>query len=182
MNLLKSMSYINFTIFYSDIPSSFEAQNITQLNANDTKESITLAANSRVDQLPKDISQVIDVTEQKTSLQNVVDNSQNVAHDDLAIKTIENAMIAPIEPQKDLEAASPTKSQPVRKISRFLVSPAILTVANEKIVQNTCIEDTIQSPPPMMVQLPNAPNLVAGDLNQITPQNQVIYSLLSYDN
>lgn len=37
-------------------------------------------------------------------------------------------------PLKDLEAAttSPNKTQPARKISRFLVSPAILTVTNEK--------------------------------------------------
>lgn len=39
---------------------------------------------------------------------------------------------------KDVEAASPTNkgevgNQPVRKISRFLVSPAILTVTNEKL-------------------------------------------------
>lgn len=47
------------------------------------------------------------------------------------------------EPMKDLEAASSNKAQPVRKISRFLVSPAILTVTNEKSVQNTCVEDSI---------------------------------------
>lgn len=48
-----------------------------------------------------------------------------------------------VEPIKDLEAASSNKAQPVRKISRFLVSPAILTVTNEKSAQNTCVEDSI---------------------------------------
>lgn len=58
--------------------------------------------------------------------------------------------VAPVaaEPPKDLEAASPTKSQPVRKISRFLVSPAILTVTNEKTVQNICVEEPVKSPQP----------------------------------
>ena len=88
------------------------------------------------------------------------------------------AVVQPEQP-KDLESASPNKSQPVRKISRFLVSPAILTVTNEKsaAAQNICIEDPIKSPLPVInnstiTQTPNFIQNVSPD-KQIDPQNQV---------
>lgn len=87
---------------------------------------------------------------------------------------------AQIEPPKDLESASPTKSQPVRKISRFLVSPAILTVTNEKSAQNICIEDPIKSPLTVINNstTTQSPNFIQNMTNispdkQIDPQNQV---------
>lgn len=167
---------------------------MTQFNANDAKESMTLAPNSTQDQMPKEVSQVIDAsnnafipvqlsTEQTTPVQTAVGLSDAagalapetiapiapiapIAHQPVA--TVENKTPTVVsEPQKDLEAASPTKAQPVRKISRFLVSPAILTVANEKSI---CIEEPIKSPPPTITQ---APNVLSSDIHQIPSQNQV---------
>lgn len=128
-----------------------------------------------------------------TNLNSVIDGS-NMSHEDIApvahpqpmapvenamppvqqpVAAVENATPVAAEPQKDLEAASPTKAQPVRKISRFLVSPAILTVANEKTVQNACIEEPIKSPPAIVNQ---PPSLVSGDVHQMPQQaNQVTY-------
>lgn len=50
-----------------------------------------------------------------------------------------------IESIKDNETVSPTKAQPVRKISRFLVSPVISAIANENTVQ-ALQEEAITSP------------------------------------
>lgn len=95
------------------------------------------------------------------------------------------AVAAPVqtEPSKDLESASPTKSQPVRKISRFLVSPAILTVTNEKHAQNICVEDPMKSPLPTVINntatmATQPPNFIQNMANispdqQFDPQNQV---------
>lgn len=55
----------------------------------------------------------------------------------------------------DVESAntSPIKSAPVRKISRFLVSPAILTLTNEKTVQHSATTENVSSPTnPVMVR------------------------------
>lgn len=54
---------------------------------------------------------------------------------------------------KDIETVSPTKAQPVRKISRFLVSPVISTINNEKTVQSLQ-EEAITSP-----ALPEQPSI-----------------------
>lgn len=66
----------------------------------------------------------------------------------------------------DLEAASSNKPQPVRKISRFLVSPAILTVTNEKNVQNTCIEETDKSQTEQTDLRKNQHQFQSVDINQ----------------
>lgn len=94
----------------------------------------------------------------------------------------ENATPVVADPPKDLEAASPTKSQPVRKVSRFLVSPAILTVTNEKTVQNICVEETVKSPQP--TNSANQPNFIQNVTNQssdipVDTQNQVHIILLN---
>lgn len=170
---------------------------------NDAKESMTLAANSTLEQLPKDVSHVIDASENVfvplqmsepipqmsdvTSPQEpyqaaVVSSSAPVEN----VMTTSAVAAAPAsstasvaaEPQKDLEAASPTKVQPVRKISRFLVSPAILTVANEKSVQSTCVEGPLKSPPPTMGQ-PNLTNMVTGDVH--SSHNQQIQQSIPHD-
>lgn len=60
------------------------------------------------------------------------------------------------EPIKDIETVSPTKVQPVRKISRFLVSPVICTITNEKTVQ-PLQEEAIASP-----ALPEQPSMNMG--------------------
>lgn len=54
---------------------------------------------------------------------------------------------------KDVEAAPPKtdKAHPVRKISRFLVSPAILTVTNEKSVPHTPTDEHAPRTPNAMV-------------------------------
>lgn len=96
-----------------------------------------------------------------------------------------NVQFVITESSKDLEAASPIKAQPVRKISRFLVSPAILTVANEKSVQSSCVEEPIKSPPPTNVAIqstnpvPTSSNAATGErmeYHQIPAQNQVRYT------
>lgn len=103
--------------------------------------------------------------------------------------SVPTAAVAPVqtEPSKDLESASPTKSAPVRKISRFLVSPAILTVTNEKSAQNICVEDPIKSPLPTVVSnsatmAAQSPNFIQNMANipsdqQFDPQNQVKFAV-----
>lgn len=72
--------------------------------------------------------------------------------DPVTVSSVAPDSVEAAEPIKDLEAASPTKAQPVRKISRFLVSPAILTVTNEKNIQVSHVDETVTSqvnqPPP----------------------------------
>lgn len=89
-----------------------------------------------------------------------------------AVAVASTSTPASTEPLKDLESASPTKSQPVRKISRFLVSPAILTVTNEKSAQNICIEDPIKSPAINPTLAQSAPNFIPSMANTpLDPQN-----------
>lgn len=173
---------------YSDVPGSYDGLNPAQFNANDFKDIMTLSSSSAHDQIPKEITQMPEsfekiapnqmTSDQTTIIQNVTGISDNVSHESYVAMTattttttmtatlasqpktsLENTT-TPItaEPTKDLEAASPTKAQPVRKISRFLVSPAILTVANEKTVQSACAEEPINSPSQTANTIAHTPN------------------------
>lgn len=173
---------IDVRLSCSDIPSSFESQ--SQFINIEAKE--TLAAESIAhDQLPVEQTagnNVYGGVSQDTIMQ--MGTAASVDNTSSAVATPPiSAPIEPIKPIKDLESASPTKSQPVRKISRFLVSPAILTVTNEKSAQNICIEDPIKSPLPAINSnnnstMPQSPNFVQNmpnivPENPIDPQNQV---------
>lgn len=169
------------------------------MNANDAKEQTMISNN---DQIPKECTLVTDsaetmssslvMTDQTTPTQNVI-SSTGVAPDNVSQENVvsvpqqspksmeSNAVTVTTERSKDLEAASPTKSQPVRKISRFLVSPAILTVANEKSVQNTCVEEPVKTTPTNVInQAKNvstsANSAATSDYHQLPMQNQVSYS------
>lgn len=76
------------------------------------------------------------------------------------------------ESLKDLEAASAPKVQPVRKISRFLVSPAILTVANERVAQNVArVDDPVTTSEPD--NAPNEPYDLEQQLDQVQQTDQM---------
>lgn len=158
---------------------------------------------SNNDQIPKECTLVTDIaetmssslvmTDQTTPTQKFISSTGVVAPDNVTQENIasvpqqsptsmeSNAVTVTTERSKDLEAASPTKSQPVRKISRFLVSPAILTVANEKSVQNTCVEEPVKTTPTNVInQTKNvstsANSAATSDYHQMPMQNQVSYS------
>lgn len=205
--------FIDKLNIYSDMPSSFEGLNAAQFNANDAKDQMMLLNNSTLDQIPKEISLATDSsdqisppqsmpTDQMMKTQNVVGGSDGVTPENVAAvpvpaivpvpqqpaTSMENTVPVVAEPSKDLEAASPTKAAPVRKISRFLVSPAILTVANEKSVQNICVEEPIESPPPTTTtnasaNIPTASNQATAErieYHQMPIQNQVKYISATY--
>lgn len=82
---------------------------------------------------------------------------------------------------KDVEAASPTNkssvgSQPVRKISRFLVSPAILTVTNEKLSspQMTPTEEKTIEQYPLIMSTPASQPPLAMTHEQMMAQQMVM--------
>lgn len=140
----------------SDIPSSFESQSqFINIEAKDTFAAESIAH----DQLPEQTasSNAFGGVSQESFMQMQPSQTQQTSMTAAPVSAAPTAsgavatspVAAPAEPTKDLESASPTKSQPVRKISRFLVSPAILTVTNEKSAQNICIEDPIKSPLPV---------------------------------
>lgn len=169
------------------------------MNANDAKDQTMISNN---DQIPKECTLVTDsaetmssslvMTDKTTPTQNVISSTGVVAPDNVTQENVvsvpqqsptsmeSNAATVATERSKDLEAASPTKSQPVRKISRFLVSPAILTVANEKSVQNTCVEESVITTPTNVInQTPtvstSANSAATSDYHQMPMQNQVSY-------
>lgn len=197
----------NFSEFFpafSDIPSSFESQ--SQFMNIDAKEIESIAH----DQLPKDVANhaMNPASEanypEQAAAQSIpqgtatnmycgvsqeaimqMQQQQQQQHQPASTPQVPAATPAPAqsEPPKDLESASPTKSQPVRKISRFLVSPAILTVTNEKNAQNICVEDPIKSPLPAVINnstmaATQSPNFIQNMPHispdkQFDPQNQV---------
>lgn len=103
-----------------------------------------------------------------------------VVHASLPRKVEQVAAALVAESLKDLEAASAPKALPVRKISRFSVSPAILTVANERVVQSVMRVDE-----PAATSEPDNASTGHSDLEQQqfdqTQRTDVIYNAMVGD-